>query len=250
MTPLDQLCATPFHEADAPRRARILSRLADTELFAALIEEPADDRAELRIFPLAEGPVALACDSEDRLAGFIGEAVAYVALPGRVLAAALTKEKRGLLINPGAPSQMLLDPGLLGWLVTALDAQPKLAPDEAPRQVRAPLPEVVETLAEPLAVRLGDMVDLVSSAALLRTDWAADGAGHAIILKGVAENRRPAIAKAIAELLAFLPEIPGGVDIGFSDAEHPEVALILDPPEPEAAPAPPRRDPDAPPRLR
>ena len=91
MTPLDELCQVPFHEADAPVRSRILSRLADTELFVALLAEPADDRAELRLFDLPEGRFALACDREERLAGFVGGPVAYLALPGRVLAAALAE---------------------------------------------------------------------------------------------------------------------------------------------------------------
>ena len=36
MTALDDLASMPFHDADAPRRARMLSRLADTELAVAL----------------------------------------------------------------------------------------------------------------------------------------------------------------------------------------------------------------------
>ena len=55
-----------------------------------------------------------------------------------------------------------------------------------------------------------------------------------------------------AELLAFLPQLPGGIDIGFSDREMPANALTLEPPPPPAAPPEPKlmRDPDAPPRLR
>lgn len=52
LTPLDLLCETPFHDADAPTRALVLSRLADTELFAALVQEPAEDQAEVQIFDI------------------------------------------------------------------------------------------------------------------------------------------------------------------------------------------------------
>ena len=250
MTPLDLLCSAPFHDAASAQRARILSRLADTELFAALVEEPADDRAELQIYTLDEGPVALACDAEDRLAGFVGGPVAYVALPGRVLASALAQEGRGLLVNPGHPSQMLLGPDLLSWLVEALAAQPSLAPDEAPRRIAPPRPDVVEILAEPLATRLGDMVGLLESAALVEADWQEGRRAHALILKGAAPDHRAALAKAFAELLAFLPEIEGGVDIAFSDTTPPDVALLIEPPVPAEPKPTPRRDPDAPPRLR
>ena len=33
MTPLDSLCTAPFHELPDVARARVLNRLADTELF-------------------------------------------------------------------------------------------------------------------------------------------------------------------------------------------------------------------------
>lgn len=250
MTPLDLLCPVPFHDASPAQRARILSRLADSELFSALTEEPADDRAELQIFRLPEGPVALACDAEDRLAGFVGGPVAYVALPGRVLAAALSAEGHGLLVNPGHPSQMLLGADLLAWLVSALGAEPRLAPDEAPQTVLPPQPEVVAALAEPLATRLGDMIGLLESVSLIQADWVGGRRNHVLVLKGAAEERRPALAKALAEFLAFLPEIDGGVDIAFSEAAHPLVALVIEPPPPAKPEPAAKRDPNAPPRLR
>lgn len=250
MTPLDELCQVPFHEADAPARARILSRLADTELFAALLAEPADDRAELRLFDLPEGRFALACDREERLAGFVGGPVAYLALPGRVLAAALAEEGRGLLVNPGHASQLMLDAGVLGWLVQALQARPSMAPDEAARRLGAPSPEAVALLAEPLAQRLGDMAGLVGRLALVAAEWQDGRQGHALILAGVEPAHEDAVAKALAELLAFLPELPGGVDIGFAGPDLPAGALVLEPPPPPPAPEPARRDPSAPPRLR
>ena len=36
MTPLDALCALPFHDLPDAARARVLNRLADTEIFVAL----------------------------------------------------------------------------------------------------------------------------------------------------------------------------------------------------------------------
>ena len=249
MTPLDELCQIPFHEADAPARARILSRLADTELFAALLAEPAADMADPRQFDLPEGRFALACDREDRLAGFVGGPVAYVGLPGRVLAAALAAEGQGLLVNPGHASQLMLDAGMLGWLAQSLQAQPGVSPDTA-RRLGAPSAEAVALLAEPLAQRLGDMIGLVGKTALVSAEWADGRRNHALLLAGVDPERQPAIAKALAELLAFLPELPGGVDIGFDPVALPQGALVLEPPPPPAAPAPVRRDPKAPPRLR
>lgn len=250
MTPLDQLCPIPFHDADAARRARILSRLADTELFAALTHEPVGDQIDLRVYDLPDGPVSLACDAEHRLADFLGGPVAYVALPGRVLASALAAARRGLLLNPGHPSEMLLDADMLAWLVRALEARPRLAGDTAPVAIHPPAIETVAALAEPVSQRLGDMAGLVAQAALFAAQWADGRANHTLLLSGVAAEHRDSVAKAMAELLAFLPEQPGGVDLGFSDTAPPARALILDPPEPMPESAPQQRAPDAPPRLR
>lgn len=250
LTPLDLLCETPFHDAEGPARSLVLSRLADTELFAALVREPAEGQAELQIFDLPEGPVALACDREERLAGFVGGPVAYVALPGRVLAAALAAEGQGLLVNPGQVSQMLLDNGTLAWLTRALEARPSFAPDAAPERVTAPDPAVVAALAGPVSLRLGDMADLVGRAALFASTYADGRRNHTLLLLGVAEPHREALAKAFAELLAFLPEQPGGVDLGFADSAVPALAVVLEPPAPEVEAPAPQRDPKAPPRLR
>ena len=241
MTALDDLAPVPFHDADAPQRARMLSRLADTELAVALVAEPQGDQVELRIFPLETGPVALACDTEDRLAGFFGGPVAYAAMPGRVLASLLKSENAGLLVNPGLPSEMLLDAAMLDWLTGALSAAPQAT--DARLRLTAPAPAVIEALAQPLAERLGDMRGLIAGAALAGT-----GDGHVVLVAGADPAHQPAIAKALAEALAFLPEQPGGVDVSFTDAALPPQVLRFDLSQPEAPAAPPR--PKGPPILR
>lgn len=239
MTALDDLATTAFHEAPAPLRARMLSRLADTELSVALTAEPVDDQVELRMFPLDSGSVALACDSEDRLADFFGQPVAYAAMPGRVLAGILRGTGAGLLVNPGHPSEMLLDAGSLDWLTQVLAAAPQ--PAEARLRLTAPAPATIATLAEPLALRLGDMRGLISGAALAGVRGEGGLAGHLLLLAGASPAHQPAIAKALAEALAFLPEQPGGVDISFTDQEFPAASLIFDltlPPSPAASDRP------------
>ncbi|SNR54194.1 hypothetical protein EYF88_12995 [Paracoccus sediminis] len=241
MTALDDLAPVPFHDADAPQRARMLSRLADTELVVALRAEPAGDTIELRMFPLDGGPVALACDAEDRLAGFLGGPVAYGAMPGRVVAGLLKSQGAGLLVNPGHPSEMLLDAAMLDWLVGALSVVPQAT--DARLRPTAPAPAVVQALAQPLAERLGDMRGLIAGAALAGTEE-----GHAVLIAGADPAHQPAIAKALAEALAFLPPQPGGVDVSFTDAVLPPAVLQFDLAVPrEPAPAP---RPKGPPNLR
>lgn len=245
MSALDDLAVRPFHEADEPQRARMLSRLADTQLSVALVAEPAGDQVELRMFPLDHGPVALACDSEDRLAGFFGTVVAYVAMPGRVLAGLLRENGGGLLVNPGHPSEMMLDRDTLDWLADALAATP--AAEETRLRLCAPAATTVADLAEPLAERLADMQGLIASAALAGVGTAAALEAHVVVIAGAPVERQDAIAKALAEALAFLPPQPGGVDITFSDGAMPATALRFDLPDPQPAPAPRR---DGPPILR
>ena len=223
----------------------MLSRLADTELSVALTDEPVDDQVELQIFPLESGPVALACDGDDRLAGFFGHSVAYAAMPGRVLAGLLQDKGAGLLVNPGFPSEMLLDSDMLHWLTGALAAAP--VPDEARLRMTAAAPSTVAALAEALAARFADMRGLVTGAALAGTQDEDGPAGHLLLIAGAEPEQQPAIAKALAEMLAFLPPQPGGVDISFSEIEPPPDALrfTLEAPEAPAASKPTR-----PPRLR
>ncbi|TGN57635.1 hypothetical protein E4L95_13065, partial [Paracoccus liaowanqingii] len=165
MSALDDLAPVPFHDADAPQRARMLSRLADTELSVALLREPVHDAVELQIFDLDGARVALACDGEDRLADFFGQVVAYAALPGRVLAGLLKADGAGLLVNPGHPSEMLLDATMLDWLTGALQAAPETG--EAHLRLTAPDADVAGVLGLPLAERLADLRGLIAGAALV-----------------------------------------------------------------------------------
>ncbi|WP_411837611.1 SseB family protein [Paracoccus sp. ME4] len=242
MSALDDLAPVPFHDADAPQRARMLSRLADTELAVALEREPAHDQVELRMFDLDGTRMALACDAEDRLAGFFGQPVAYAAMPGRVLASLLRADGAGLLVNPGHPSEMMLDVAMLDWLTGALEAAPEEA--EAHLRLAAPDPETVAALSDPLAERLADLRGLVAGAALV----GVVGGGHLLLIAGAPIDRQPAIAKALAEALAFLPPQPGGVDISFAETPPPPGALLFDLTPPQAEPPAPR--PKGPPILR
>lgn len=250
MTALDDLCQVAFHDAPADLRARILSRLVDTELFLALRTEPAADQADILVFDIGAGQSAMACDTEERLSAFMGGAVPYAAMPGRVLAATLSREKLSLLLNPGEPSEMLLEADSLDWLGRALDSA--LVSKDLGREARltAPQPEVVAELITPLSQRLADMAGLATAAALVGAQWPDGRRSHALFLGGTTEGHRDALAKAMAEFFAFLPQIDGGLDIAFAEGALPVEGVLFDIPEPAKPEAPARRDPNAPPRLR
>ena len=246
MTALDDLATLPFHDADAPQRAQMLSRLADTELSVVLTHEPEGDEVQLRMFPLDGAEVALACDTEDRLADFFGTSVAYAAMPGRILARLLQSAGAGLLVNPGHPSEMLLDAQILDWLTGALES----APQEAEMRLRltAPAADTVDALGGPLALRLGDMRGLITGAALVGIAGANTPSSHLLLIAGADPAHQPMIAKSLAEALSFLPPQPGGVDISFAERATPPGALLFDltpPAEPEVP-----KGPKGPPILR
>lgn len=247
MTPLDSLCTLPFHEAGDAARAAILRRLADTLLYAALAGEAEGARAELLRLDGPDGPLALACDSDERLAGFFGRPVDYAAMPGRVLARMLAEAGVALLVNPGAPSEMLIDAGTLGWLVAALADHPDAA--EGGARLTPPDRAVAETLLPALGERLADMAGLARAAVLTGAQWSDGREGHLVLIEGAEPQIEPLIAKAIAELTAFLPPIPGGLDVSFAPLTPPEGAPRIVIEAPPAPPPKPKRE-KGPPILR
>ncbi|MDO5622475.1 MAG: SseB family protein [Paracoccus sp. (in: a-proteobacteria)] len=228
MTPLDQLCPQPFHQADEAGRARYLQKLADTEVFVALAGEAVDNKANLRLFDLTGMQAALACDSDERLADFLGQAADYAAMPGRVLAAMLAGRGLSLLVNPGQPSEALIPPEMLNWLVESLSsALPEQGAGERPSRLTSPAPLLLTLLAEPLAERLASLRGHVHQAALVGADWPGGGRGHIIALSGVEPADRGAVAKSMAEMLAFLPVQDQRVDIAFDLGALPDAAFVL-----------------------
>lgn len=240
MTPLDALCTQPFHEADAPARAAILRRLADTMLFVALAEEAGEDRLRLLRLDGPDGPLVLGCDTDDRLTDFLGQAVDYAALAGRVVAGMLARDGLALLVNPGTRSEMLIAPDALRWLVDALAESPDAAQDGA--DLSPPGADLPENFVPLLGERLAEMAGLASAAILTQARWADGREGYLLLIEGARPEFEPAIAKAIGEFAAFLPPLPGGLDVSFAPLAAPKGApRIVIEPAPIPPPPPPRK---------
>lgn len=248
--------ADPDSEA---ARMGFYARLADGELFVLLAHE-AEGRAEIvpRIFPLDDGPVVLAFDTEARLAGFSGGVAPYAALPGRVLAAQLKGRGIGLGVNLGvAPSSMLLPPEALDWLAMALDNPPDEV-EARPVSFRAPkgLPQVLIAALDPALARAG----ILASGALLAGVVYDDGRhGHMLAFLDAVPGAEGALAKAASEALVFSGLEAGEMDVAFlssGDAVATAMARValrfdLSPPVREEAPRTgPGLDPARPPNLR
>lgn len=274
-TPLDLAhAAMEANPGDDAAMLRFYSCLADSELILLLAREPADDTLDPAIFPIEGGPVVLAFDTEDRLADFSEAPAPYAALPGRVIAGLLADAGMGLGLNFGvAPSSMLLPPDVLAWLVDVLAQAPDLLVQSPDVLVQAPdagrgtatgfappdLPDATLTALRDKIARLPGQ----AREALLVAAIGSDGtARHLLAFVDAVAGAEPALAKAIAEALAFSGAEGAEIDVTFvagSDLRHARlaaVARVLPVPQPVQpqvqvlTPAAPGSDPAKPPRLR
>ncbi len=230
--------------------------LADTELFLVLEAEAVGDVVTPRVFDLAEGPVVLAFDSEDRLAGFTGQVLPYAALPGRIVAEELAGQgvSLGLNLGSGAASEVILPPEALVWLTTMMDQAP-------PEAFEAGV-EVFEPPAVPPSVlaALADSLGFVGRAFLAGARYRDGRRGQVLVLTGVDTGAEAKVARSVTEALAFSGLEAAALDLMFladSDPVLEAVARVAwafegrQEPTPEpAAPAAPGMDPARPPILR
>lgn len=245
----------------AAARLAFYDRLADAELCLLLVTEPAGDVIEPALFDLEDGRVALVFDREERLAAFAEAPAPYAALPGRVVARMLADQGLGLGLNLGvAPSAFLMPAEAVAWLAGALGQAPEpvLA---APAGYRPPV-DVPEALLTALDAKLARLAGVASRAHLVTVAYGGGGQGHLLAFEGARPGAEPALAKAVAEALAFSGIEAGTLDVGFFAAGDPALAplarhaLTFDLPAPEEetaqvlSPAAPGMDPARPPKLR
>jgi hypothetical protein len=185
--------------------------LANAELFLLLEAEAVGEVMTPRAFDLAEGPVLLAFDSEERLAGFAGGAVAYAALPGRVIATQLAGQglSLGLNLGSGAASEVILPPEALNWLLTMLDQK---APEPLEARVAGLLPPSVPT---EVMVALATAVMGAARGYLVGVRYAGGGQGQMLVLVGVDGAAEEKVARAVTEAMAFSGVDAGSLDVAF-----------------------------------
>lgn len=241
---------------DDAARLRFYERLADTELFLLLSEEPVGDQINPEVFDIADGRFVLVFDREDRLAEFVGRTVPYAGLSGRALVAMLEGQQIGLGLNlQTAPSEMLIPAEAVDWLVGTLahgpqEAEARLEGVSAP----AGLPEeVVIGLDRKLAIAAG----LARFAYLAAATYEGGMRGHVLAFVDATPGAESALAQAASEALTFSGIDLGTLDVMFVRADDPlsahlaKVGLRFDLPEPVEAEVPgaPGMDPNKPPRL-
>lgn len=259
-TPLDQAyAAMETAPQDDAARLRFYERLADSELFLLLTEEPKDEALSPELFELADGRFVLVFDREARLADFVGRPAPYAALSGRVIAAMLAEQGIGMGVNVDvAPSSILIPAEAVAWLHATLGHGPQQV--EARMDAFEPPRDLPEALLTALDTKLATAAGLARSAYLVGVAYDGGGKGHMLGFVDAVAEAEGALARAVNEALTFSGIEAGALDVGFFAASDPvaarmaQVGLRFDLPNPatkdqNARPAP-GSDPDRPPILR
>lgn len=261
MTPsaLDDAHAAMERGGEAEARA-FYRLLADAPLCLLLAEPAEGETLTPQVFELSDGPVIVAFDSEERLAGFQDGPQPYAVLPGRVIAQAVAGQglALGLNLGSGGASETLLPPGALDHLLALLDVRSDVI--EGRLQGFHP-PRVPVALEAALRAALDAAAGLIAGAVLAGVSHANGARGHILALVGAREGAEPALAKSMAEALSFAGLDAAALDVVFLAPEDAALARIaavgqaFDLPPPAEVPkvqppAAPGSDPDRPPRLR
>jgi len=246
---------------DGAARLRYYERLADGELFLLLAAEAEGDSLVPKVFDLAEGPVVLAFDLEERLAEFAaGVGVPYAALPGRVIVTTLAGQGVALGVNLGvAPSALLLEPATLDWLAALLRQGP--AETEGHPQAFHPPAALPPGLVQGLRTKLARAGGLASHALLAGVTYKGGRIGHMLAFIDAQAGAEAPLARACAETLTFSGVDAGEMDVTFLAGGDPACAAMaavglrfdLPPPLEARVAAPPKApgsDPTRPPILR
>lgn len=261
LTPLDQAhAAMASAPEDAAARLRFYDQLAQSELFLMLAEEASDgDEITPETFAVGDDHYVLVFDREERLAGFAGRTVPYVALSGRVISGMLEGQGIGLGVNLDvAPSAILLPATAVAWLNETLGTGPDEV-EAAMTEVHPPagLPEALITA---LDGKLATAMGLAQSAYLVGVTYENGARGHLLGFIGAVPEAHGALARAAGEALTFSGIEAGAMDVGFFRGADPivvrmeAVGLRFDLPQPQepamGAVTMPGSDPAKPPRLR
>lgn len=259
-TPLDAAhAAMTANDADDAARLRFYERLADSELFLLLTEEPVDENVSPEVFEVQDQSFVLVFDREERLAEFVGKTAPYAALSGRIVASLLAQQGMGLGLNlEVAPSSILIPPQAIAWLDETLGN----APDEAEAKIQEITPPVgmPESLLGGLDAKLATAAGLAHSAYLVGVVYENGTRTHLLAFVDTVPGAEGALAKAVSEALTFSGIEAGALDVAFfqaSDAMAASLAkwgLHFELPQPEEAQelgrAAPGSDPAKPPILR
>lgn len=255
-TPLDRAFdAMERAPDDDAARLRFYAMLASSELFLLLEEEAGGDTVSPRLWDADGQSYALVFDREARLSDLAGGPAPFAALSGRVLAGMLAAERIGMALNMQvAPSSVLIPAEAVAWLSDSLPG------DEGPIEKR---PEAVfaprdlpEALLSALDARLAMAEGRARCAYLVGVRYADGTGGTLLAVIDPLPGAEAALARSVAEAIAFLDDAEAVLDVAFFASDDPVTArlakegLRFDLPRPAPqVPAAPGMDPEKPPKI-
>ncbi|MFV0475877.1 MAG: SseB family protein [Pikeienuella sp.] len=255
-TPLDRAwtrAAAP--EAGDAEMAAYYEIFAAAELFLAI--EPGSLEAEAQtplLFPVEGAETALVFDTEARLADFIGEGAAHLALSGRAVIAMFAGGGAQLGVNLGeAPSAAILPAAAVDWAARALDQPIEI--ETAARRTLSPPRDAGAALLARIDARLAAIGPALEEA------WLCGAEGGLLLVVALADPAAErAIVAALAETARFAGDDGAAFDIAVMRPGEPglesvrKVGFGFEIAAPAAsvsvASAGPGMDPAQPPKLR
>ncbi len=218
-TSLDMAHAAMQAEAEADAlRLRFYERLADSELYLLLREEPVGDAISPQVFPVEDCQYVLVFDTADRLADFTGQEAPFVAMSGRKIAAMLDGQGLGLGVNLGvAPSSFLVGPEGVDWLVEILANQAE-ARSERPMRVLPPF-DLDEDLIAALDHKLTSAAGLAAAAYLVGVEYEGGAQANLLAFIDALKPAEAALQQAVSEVMSFRAET-AVLDVGFFRASE------------------------------
>ncbi len=211
MTPLDRLADGPdlaFYEA-----------LLGSELSVLL------DGDEVQIFPVSDGPLALAFETDDRLAAFAEGPADRAVMPGRALVEMLAGQGLGIGLNlPEAPSARVIPADAVDWLADLLSETARVQAT-APTEVTAPT-GLSDRLLAALDRRLAQAEGLADHAWLAGGVFGDGPARLLLAVVGATKGAEDSLGQSIGEAVVFVGNDGQTVDLVFLEHSDPLIGLL------------------------
>ena len=188
--------------------------LIDTELYLLLEKELEGGVACPKLIETSEDKYALVFDTIARLVDFTEDSSPYLALTGRMVLPMLKEQKLGLglNLNLAVPSEILLSSRDIDWLQNIVEQAPERLDEKITAFSKPSIPFVVR---DSLHKKLRYLSDFVTEAWTAEAIYLSGHKSQVIVFVDVNPLMHAALAKAVNEVLTFIPHDDKLIDVIF-----------------------------------
>ena len=199
--------------------------LVDIELYLLLEKEIESAVACPKLIETSEDKYALVFDTISRLVDFTGNSSPYLALTGRMVLPMLKEQKLGLglNLNLAVPSEILLSSRDIDWLQNIVEQAPERLDDKITAFSKPSIPFIVR---ESLHQKLRYLSDFVTEAWIAEAIYVSGQKSQVIVFVDINPQMHGAVAKAVNEVLTFIPHEDKLIDVIFLKADSPYLKKI------------------------